>query len=241
MRSKPSTHSDLWVASTPNILDPSAWVRLGPVCRDGQWSKSGALLLRPNSTSYLYFGDSNNGKGMQLATTLNLINYTVSPLIFLPIRPLPYFDNILVEGGPPPAPLTASPSHVFFLYNSAGALHVNTSVYTAYHVSFVLINASDPSQVVFRAPVPVLGCELGWEVGVEPWLRLTKYVVFTEGMRRYEEGGEDSFLFYYGGADSVVGAAVATLTFYGEEEGKRLVQEARSAVGGWQRTRRTTA
>ena len=183
-----SVHSDLWVASTLNILDPSAWVRHGPVRTDGLWSKSGALLLRPPpSTSYLYFGDSNNGRGMQLATTTNLINYTVDPAIWLPIRPLPYFDNQLVEGGPPPEPLSAGP--ILFIHNSAGLLRVNASTYSAYHVSFALLNASDPRQILFRAPVPVLSCEMGWEVGVEPWLRLTPYVVFTEGMRRYEEGG----------------------------------------------------
>ena len=229
VRAKPAVHSDLWVASTPDILDSSRWTRHGPVCTDGQWSKSGALLLRPNGTSYLYFGDSNNGKGMLLATTENLINYTIHDGIFLPIRPAPYFDNQLVEGGPPPEVLNGT-GYIFYVHNSAGVLKVNGSTYSEYHVAFVLLSEDDPTRIVFRTPVPILNCEMGWEIGLEPWLRLTPYVVFTEGMRRYPEGGEHSYLMYYGGADSVVGAAVATLTFYEEEDSRRLVAEARRAV-----------
>ena len=212
VRSQPTVHADLWVASTHNITDPNAWIRHGPVCNDGRWSKSAALLLRPHNTSYLYFGDSENGKGMWLATTNDLINYTIADGIWLPVRK-DYFDNGLVEGGP--APLHLSAGHpIFMLHNSAGNVPVNGSEVFSYHVSFVLLDVDDPSQIVFRSPVPILSCELGWEIGTAPWLGLTGWVVFTEGMRRYEEGGEDSFLFYYGGADSVVGAAVATFSWY---------------------------
>ena len=220
VRSKPDVHADLWVASTHNITDPSAWVRHGPVCDDGRWSKSAALLLRPHNTSYLYFGDSQNGLGMWLATTSDLINYTIADGIWLPIRKKPYFDNDLVEGGP--APATLSTGDIFMLHNSAGDVPVNGSDVYGYHVSFVLLDADDPSQILFRSPISILSCEMGWEIGSAPWLGLTPNVVFTEGMRRYWEGGEDSFLFYYGGADSVVGAAVATFSWY--EDGQEPMQ-----------------
>ena len=219
VRSQPSVHADLWVASTHNITDPNAWVRHGPVCNDGRWSKSAALLLRPHNTSYLYFGDSENGQGMWLATTTDLINYTIADGIWLPIRKQPYFDNGLVEGGP--APLHLSTGDIFMLHNSAGNVPVNGTDIFSYHVSFVILDPNDPSQILFRSPVPILSCEMGWEIGSAPWLGLTGWVVFTEGMRRYEEGGEDSFLFYYGGADSVVGAAVATFSWY--EDGQAPV------------------
>ena len=214
--SEPKVNAILWVASTHNITDPNAWVRHGPVCKDGRWSKSAALLLRPHNTSYLYFGDSENGKGMWLATTNDLINYTIADGIWLPIRKQPYFDNGLVEGGPAPAHL--STGDIFMLHNSAGNVPVNGSDVFSYHVSFVIIDPNDPTQILFRSPVPILSCEMGWEIGSAPWLGLTANVVFTEGMRRYEEGGEDSFLFYYGGADSVVGAAVATFSWYDDGE-----------------------
>ena len=152
---------------------------------------------------------------MELATTENLINYTVAAGIWLPIRAEPYFDNVLVEGGPPPHWL--STGEIFMLHNSAGHMKLNGSDWAGYHVGFVLIDPQSPDRILFRSPVPILSCELGWETGEDPWLKLTPYVVFTEGSRRYEEGGKDSFLFYYGGADSVVGAAVATFTFYDQQ------------------------
>ena len=220
VRSQPDVHADLWTASTHNITDPTAWVRHGPVCTDGRWSKSAALLLRPHNTSYLYFGDSENGKGMWLATTTNLINYTVADGIWLPVRKQPYFDNGLVEGGP--APLTLSTGDHFLVHNSAGNVPYNGSQVFAYNVGFVILDKDDPSQIAFRSPVPILSCELGWEIGEKPWLGLTGWVVFTEGMRRYEEGGDDSFLFYYGGADSVIGAAVVTFSWY--DDGQAPVQ-----------------
>ena len=225
--SVPKVHADLWVASTHNITDPNAWVRHGPVCEDGRWSKSAALLLRPHNTSYLYFGDSDNGQGMWIATTTDLIHYNITDGIWLPIRKQPYFDNGLVEGGP--APERLSTGDIFMLHNSAGTTDINgTSVDSVYHVGFVILDPADPSQILFRSPVPILSCEMGWEIGTAPWLGLTSYVVFTEGMRRYEEGGQDSFLFYYGGADSVVGAAVATFSFY--DEGQAPVVNERVAT-----------
>ena len=221
VRSQPDVHADLWVASTHNITDPTAWVRHGPVCKDGRWSKSGALLLRPDDTSYLYFGDSEDGRGMWLATTTNLIDYTVANGTWLPVRKQPYFDNELVEGGP--APDYLSTGDIFMLHNSAGQVIVNGSGNSEYHVSFLILDPTEPSRILFRSPVPILSCEMGYEIGSAPWLGLTPYVVFTEGMRRYEEGGKDSFLFYYGGADSVVAAAVATFTFY--EDGQSPVEQ----------------
>lgn len=208
-----SVMARLSLATSKNITDARAWVRHGPIITD-QWSKSGALLVRPlhnNATSFLYWGDSNNGKGMSLAITDDLRTFKTINEVWLPIRPEPYFDNILVEGGP--APLRLSTGDLFYLFNSAGHLKVNDTDYSAYHLTFALIDKKDPTVQLFRSPVPILSCELGWEIGTAPWLDLTPYVVFAEGMRPFDEIGPDSFLAYYGGADSVVGAAIITVKF----------------------------
>ena len=98
VRSKPDVHSDLTVASTDNISDPGSWVRHGTVRTDGGWSKSGALLLRPGNTSYLYFGDSNNGKG-QLSADIG--------------RPLQLLRPPLTRRASPSAlPVSCLPVHV---------------------------------------------------------------------------------------------------------------------------------
>jgi len=203
--------ANLSLATTKDILDPTAWVRQGVVIAD-EWSKSGALLIRPvNETSYLFWGDSDNGRGMSLAETDDLRTFKKINPVWLPKRPLPYFDNILVEGGPPPERLTSG--DFFYLHNTAGELKLNGSSYANYHLSFLILDKKDPTNQLFRSPVPILSCELGWEIGQSPWLDLTPYVVFSEGMRRFPEAGPDSWLLYYGGADSVVGGAIVTVKF----------------------------
>ena len=73
------------------------------------------------------------------------------------------------------------------------------------------MSEDDPSTILVRAAIPLLSPELGWEVGTPPYLGLTKNVVFTEGMRPYGDT-PDTFMFYYGAADSVIGAAIVTVT-----------------------------
>jgi predicted GH43/DUF377 family glycosyl hydrolase len=51
--------------------------------------------------------------------------------------------------------------------------------------------------------------ELAWETGTAPSLGFVPRVVFLEAAKPM---GDDKFMVFYGGADSVVGTAIVTVT-----------------------------
>ncbi|NOZ86208.1 MAG: hypothetical protein GXP49_08065 [Deltaproteobacteria bacterium] len=81
-----------------------------------------------------------------------------------------------------------------------------------YRLGVMLMDANDPSRVIYRSPNPVLEPEMEYEIGNadgdDYWV---PRVVFTCGMVPMEEkdvlGPEDSVLVYYGAADTLIGVA----------------------------------
>lgn len=189
------------------------WQRLGYVFPSLAWSKSGALLVaRPGAkhTGYLYFGDSTLVPGIQLATTDDLVSYTLAnaTAVWLPIRP-DSFDSALVEAGPPPMRLTDG--NYLFVYNSGrlGFPSPKPDWQTQYNVGWVIIDGDDPTRMLARCTEPLLSPDLVWEQD-----GLTPNVVFAEGMAHYHaaiadrtQSAGDDFLLYFGAADTSVGVA----------------------------------
>eukprot|EP01114_Cavostelium_apophysatum_P010493 TRINITY_DN2427_c0_g1_i1.p1 TRINITY_DN2427_c0_g1~~TRINITY_DN2427_c0_g1_i1.p1 ORF type:complete len:391 (-),score=35.41 TRINITY_DN2427_c0_g1_i1:36-1142(-) len=207
----------LRTSRTPFVM--SSWVDHGPIFPQLKVSKSGALYIRPNQTSYLYWGDSSLVNGMQLATTTDLINYNYMPDIWLPMRP-DSFDSALVEAGPCPLPL--SDGNLFFVYNSArhGYPSAKPDWDLQYNAGWVIINGSDPTQIIQRSDQPLLSPDLPWEIGTSPYLGLTPNVVFIEGIAPGQY--PDTFIVFYGAADSYTGIAEVTVSVPGN--GKASVQ-----------------
>jgi predicted GH43/DUF377 family glycosyl hydrolase len=72
---------------------------------------------------------------------------------------------------------------------------------------FLILNGSDPTQILQRSDEPIFSPVLDWEIGnstVQPFVSLTPNVVFVEGVVPWP-GVPDSFLFVYGAADTRVG------------------------------------
>lgn len=73
------------------------------------------------------------------------------------------------------------------------------------NVGFVILNGTDPTQILQRSEQPIFSPELDWEIQ-----GLTPNVVFAEG---WFPLGSDTFLMFYGAADTYVGAAVVSVSF----------------------------
>ncbi len=195
----------LATSTTPGVAD--SWVRHGALF--DFWSKSGALLLQPQPPHYLFFGDSSLVPGLQWALAADPRGpWRVQPGLWLPVRSGAW-DSNLVEAGPAPLPLASG--HLFMVYNSArrGFPSNKPGFDFQYNCGWLILNGSDPSQILARSAVPLLSPQLAWELGVPPALELTPNVVFCEGI---EPLGPNSFRIYYGGADSVVGVARVDVT-----------------------------
>jgi len=196
----------LATTKTPSVA--SSWKRQGAIFPDvnkGQWTKSGALLIRDTGPSYLIFGDSAKVPGLQVASTQDLQHYTLLDGIYLPVRNNS-FDSTLVEAGPPP--LLLSDGNYLFIYNSARANSTSPN-HLQYNIGWLIINGTNPLHIIERCERPLLSPQLGWEVGAPPYLSLVPNVVFCEGM--HASSDPDTFVIYYGAADSVIGQATVSV------------------------------
>jgi len=118
--------------------------------------------------------------------------------VWLPVRDNTYFDNQLVEAGP--MPLELSDGNYLFLYNSA--CH-QQQFCSGYHIGYVILDKDDPSKIIQRCNEPIFSPIMSWEKN-----GLTPNVVFVEGWLPL---GNDTFLAFYGAADTTIGAALITV------------------------------
>jgi len=203
--------SNLALATTKTPLNKTSWVRHGPLFPDIRWSKSGALLIRDDvgGPHYLFWGDSTLLAGLTIATSTDLMKWQNLPGIFMPERS-DHFDKNLIEAGP--MPLRLSNKNYLMLYNSArhGYPSPKGGWDMQYNIGWAILDASDPTKIIQRCEEPLLSPELDWEIGNAPYLGLTPNVVFLQGWRKVPEQN-NTFLVFYGGADSVVGAAIVTV------------------------------
>jgi len=194
----------LAITKTPAVKD--SWKRYGPLFPNESWTKSGALLIRDGfpGPHYLFYGDSK----LEIATSTDLLTWTTQPNKLIETRS-DHFDSALVESGPMPLPL--SDGNYLFIYNSArdGYPSKKPGWSLQYNVGWLILDKTDPTKIIERSEVPLFGPDLGWEKGDAPYLGLTPNVVFLEG---WISIGKDTFLVFYGGADSVMGAGLITVT-----------------------------
>jgi predicted GH43/DUF377 family glycosyl hydrolase len=179
----------------PTMPYPGNWTRLPHVFPTRPATKSGALLIRPQGPPhFLYWGDSQ----IHLAVTTDLVVFTTVNESFIAPR-ADHFDSGLCEAGPLPM-LLADGNYVFF-HNSA------TSPGNVYHPGFVILNGSDPTQILQRSELPLLSPTRDWELGAAPAACNVPNVVFLEAVTRAPGQSGDVFDVYFGGSDAVVGTA----------------------------------
>jgi predicted GH43/DUF377 family glycosyl hydrolase len=158
-----------------------------------KWTKSGAIVPEKiNGKYWMYFlGTSADGKDQAgLASSLDLLHWTEATRApVLPVRP-GKFDARVAEPGPSPI---VTPTGILLLYNGADDNLV-------YRTGIAVYDRNDPSKLLWRTGQPFFSPQEAWEkVGQVP------NVVFVEGMIRRG----NTYLFYYGAADTYVGVAVA--------------------------------
>lgn len=178
----------------PTLPYPGKWTRLSKVFPDiGSGTKSGALLIRPSPPHYLYWGDSN----IRLAVSNDLVTFTNINMTFITPRSGDY-DDSLVEAGP--LPMRLSDGNYIFFHNS------NHIAPYGYHPEFVILNGTDPTQILQRANEFLLAPTRDWEVGAAPAACNVGNVVFLEAVAGVD-GETDTFDVWFGGSDTVVGTA----------------------------------
>jgi beta-1,2-mannosidase len=191
--------AQLCLATSPDLIH---WERKGVIlpAYKGKWNvgwtKSGAIVPEKIGDKYWMYwlgtaADKTDQMGLSYSTDLlHWTEATDTPV--LPRRP-GRFDSRVVEPGPPPI---LTPRGIVLIYNGADDQLV-------YRTGVAIFDSADPRKLLSRTEAPVFRPERDWEkVGQVP------NVVFVEGMVLQAH----RFLFYYGGADKVVGVAEASAT-----------------------------
>jgi predicted GH43/DUF377 family glycosyl hydrolase len=185
------------LATAKDPTTPGSWVRHGPI-GFSQGSKSGALLIRDEGPHFLYWGA---GK-ISIANSTDLLSWEEGREFINQTL----WGNDKVEAGPPPMKLTTG-DYIFF-HNSWDGVHWPHGV--GYQPAWVVLNGSDLSQIIARAPAPL------WSPGKEPWMAGVAPYTCNVGNVSFLEaahpvaGLTDTFRVYFGGADAVIGSAVVS-------------------------------
>ncbi len=174
------------------------------------WTKSGAIVvdakarpLKINKEYYVYYmGDAKSGADqMGVASSPEGIFWqdkTDEPV--LPRRP-GMFDSRVVEPGPHPI---ITDDGILLLYNGG-----DDSL--TYKTGWALFDKNDPTKLLARCSEPIFSPELSWEKkNASNTVHQVPNVVFVEGIVPERKDGKvikDSYLVYYGSADSYVGVA----------------------------------
>jgi predicted GH43/DUF377 family glycosyl hydrolase len=160
-----------------------------------KWTKSGAIVPEKIDGKYwMYFlGTSADNKDQAgLANSTDLLHWTeATQTPALPVRP-GRFDSRVAEPGPAPI---VTPNGIVLIYNGADDKLV-------YRTGIAIFDRNNPAKLLWRSDEPIFSPEKEWEkVGQVP------NVVFVEGMVKQDK----RYLFYYGGADTNVGVAMAPI------------------------------
>ena len=151
-------------------------------------NKSGAVVqnYKYKGKYVMYFGR----KIIRVAFSENLREWKiVKEPVLKPRRG--YFDNCLVEGGPPPI---VTKEGIIVIYNSAG----EKSYFKQYSPGLAIFNKDNPTKLLFRSKKPILEPTDYWEKYGK-----VNYVIFATGLVYFKR----KWLLYYGGADKSIGVA----------------------------------
>ena len=216
-------NAKIMLATATDPADASTWSRLGPAFAtdgNGQWSKAGAMLLRPEPPHYLFHGDNSDGQGIHVAVSFDRTTWARTAAVLLVARAdglggaAASFDSAVVEPGPPPVAL--GDGTLLFLYAGAqsGVPSPRPGWTARYCVGYAILNGSDPLQILERSPAraPLLCPELDWEAGAAGQYPNRVNVNGMVPLAAGDDASTDRFLLVYGAADTSIGVATLRVT-----------------------------
>ena len=229
------TTARLFVASSPDLVHWKKYGSAFAGAYGGKyvstWSKSGSIVstykdgkviaTRVNGKYWMYWGD----QFIWAATSDDLIHWTPVEMSAGETPPVPlrnqaltmprlkivvptregYFDNDLVESGPPAMITDAG---ILLIYNGRNTPGDGDSTLPSgtYSGGQVLLDKNDPTRIIHRLDHYFIHPEKSYELTGQ-----VNNVCFLEGLARFK----DRWLLYYGTADTQIAVAESTSGFPG--------------------------
>jgi predicted GH43/DUF377 family glycosyl hydrolase len=154
-----------------------------------KWESTNSGVIVPekiNGQYIMYHGDSN----IWIAYSNDLIHW-VSPQEPVMKPREGYFDDSLVEPGPPPI---VTEDGIVLIY------HGKNKETWAYSLGVVVFSKKDPTKILYRSDKPFLEPTEEWEINGKAY-----NVIFSNGLVNYK----GKWYLYYGGADTYIGVAIS--------------------------------
>ena len=194
------------LATSPDILNASAWTFHGPLLGAAAPYTGGAALLfrdgEPGAPPHLAFvGDSDTANAIWLAASADGFAWSVVNKTWMLSRPA-CWDHFGVAPAGQPARLSNGDWLLIYNIDTGFPYHPNPLGRCA--VGWAVLDGADPSRIVARADAPLLVPVLPYETCVGEVICQQPMVVFSTGLKPL---GGDEFLVLYGGGDTVVGVS----------------------------------
>lgn len=163
------------------------WEKKGICLPAWDSTNSGALLPEKIDGRYvMYHGDSN----IWIAYSEDLIHWQSSKEPVMKPR-AGYFDDILVEPGPPPI---LTEDGIVLIY------HGRNKTTSAYSLGIVVFSKEDPEKILYRSDKPFLEPTEEWEINGKAYNVLFATSILEHKRRWY---------LYYSGSDTYIGVAMS--------------------------------
>ena len=177
----------LCLASSKDLYN---WNKHGPLFPDLGWTKAGVIVPEKiGGKYYMYFGEY----GALLASSTDLINWTLEQEDYVLPRRENMFDSNITECGPTPI---LNDQGILVIYNGAE----KTDRGRIYRTGYAYFSKQDPAKLLYRCSEPFFHPqELSEKTGQ------VANVVFVEGLTFFK----GKWFMYYGMADSHIGVAVS--------------------------------
>eukprot|EP00047_Mylnosiga_fluctuans_P007718 m.255140 g.255140 ORF g.255140 m.255140 type:complete len:342 (+) comp19314_c0_seq1:15-1040(+) len=176
------------------------------------WHRNGCVMLQPDGTHYVLFGESPPLPGLGIATTQDFATYKYVNLTYMkPLGPNNTAEpEIVIEAGSTPVQL--STGDYFHLYAAGTPGWVANGNYTG---GWIVIDGKDPSRILQRSATHLFVPTMDYEIGNGIYPVQRNRTIFTTAVvplgGRADNGGQ-VFRVWYGAADANVASAIIVVT-----------------------------
>eukprot|EP00696_Hemimastix_kukwesjijk_P000174 gnl/Hemi2/10242_TR3538_c1_g7_i1.p1 gnl/Hemi2/10242_TR3538_c1_g7~~gnl/Hemi2/10242_TR3538_c1_g7_i1.p1 ORF type:complete len:256 (-),score=69.42 gnl/Hemi2/10242_TR3538_c1_g7_i1:46-813(-) len=202
--------STVYLRRSATPLDLNSWEL---VASQLPWHRNGCVVVRPDGTHYVVFGESPPLPGLGLTSTTDFASYNYLNTSFMEAYGANFSvaPEIVIEAASTPVQL--STGDYLHLYAAGTPGWVQNGNYTG---GWIILDAADPSILKQRSLEHLFISSMDYEIGNGKYPVQRKRTVFTTSVvpvsGRAEEAGGQVFRVWYGAADANVATALIQVT-----------------------------
>jgi len=196
----------VYLRKTSTPLDPTSWEL---VVGQLPWHRNGCVILRPNGTHYVIYGETGALPGLGIATTTDFKTYNYLNKTWMePNGPNNTMEpEVVLEAST--APVQLSTGDYLHIYAAGTPGWVANGNYTA---GFVILDKDDPTVILQRSKYHVFMPTMDYEIGDGIWPVQRNRTMFVTSIVPVQ-GQTDTYRVWYGAADANVATAILTVTY----------------------------